>query len=101
MASGPRPSCRRGRRPEPGDQRQDVREHLARHGDFGHLERDVAPVAHNLGADLDQVLPQTGQRPGLRRLGHRQRAHEVAEVISQRMQLETHGIGGDITAASI
>jgi hypothetical protein len=30
-----RSSCRRRRRPQPGDQRQDVREHLARDGDLG------------------------------------------------------------------
>jgi hypothetical protein len=53
----------RGRRPQPGDQRQDFREHLPRYRDLGHLEGDVAPVADDLGADLDQLLAQAGQRP--------------------------------------
>jgi hypothetical protein len=36
---------------------------------IGHLERHIAPVAHQLGADLDQLSPQAGQRPRFRRLG--------------------------------
>ena len=39
-----RSSCGRRRRPQPGDQRQDVGEHLSRHRYLGHLECDVAPV---------------------------------------------------------
>src|SRR5207302_5472702 len=34
------PSCRGGRRAQPGDQRQDVGEHLPRDCDLGHLEPD-------------------------------------------------------------
>jgi hypothetical protein len=34
-----------------------------------HLERDVATVADDLGADLDQLLAQAGQRPRLAALG--------------------------------
>ena len=49
-------SCRRGRCPQPGDQRQDVGEHLSRHRDFGQLECDVAAMADDLRADLDQLL---------------------------------------------
>ena len=30
---------------------------------FGHLERNVTPVANHFGADLDQLLAQTGQGP--------------------------------------
>jgi hypothetical protein len=48
-----RRSCRRGRWPQPGDQRQNVGEHLPRHRDFGHLEGDVAAVTDDLRADLD------------------------------------------------
>jgi hypothetical protein len=55
-----RRSCRRGRCPQPGDQRQDLGEHLSRHRDLGHLERDLARVADDLGADLDQLLAQAG-----------------------------------------
>jgi hypothetical protein len=38
-------------------------------------------VAHHLRANLDQLLTQAGQRPGLRGLWHRQSSHEVAEVM--------------------
>ena len=31
--------------------------------DLGHLEDDVAAMAHDLGADLDELLPQARQRP--------------------------------------
>jgi len=30
-------------------------------GDFGHLEGDIAAVAHHLGADLDQLLLEARQ----------------------------------------
>ena len=59
------------------------------------MEGHVATVADDLRADLDQLFAQAGQRPRLRRLRHRQRAHEVAEVVGQRMQLEAHGISGE------
>jgi hypothetical protein len=52
-------------------------------------------VTDDLGPDLNQFLAQAGQRPWLRRLGHRQRSHKVAEVVGQHMQLETHRIGGE------
>jgi hypothetical protein len=56
LASEPRrSSCWRGRCPQPGDQRQDVGEHLPRHGDLRHLERDVAAVADDFRADHGQV----------------------------------------------
>jgi hypothetical protein len=58
----------RGWCPQPGDQHQDFPEHLPRHRDLGHLERDVAAMADDLRADLDQLLVQAGQRPRLRRL---------------------------------
>ena len=63
------PACSRRRwrwlRPEFGNQPQDLGEHVPRHGDLGHLESDVAAVADEPGADLDQLLPQAGQRPVL------------------------------------
>ena len=58
------PSCRCGRRPQPGDEHQDFLEHLPRHRDLSQLEDDVAAVAHHLGADLDQhpgkLCPRVG-----------------------------------------
>lgn len=47
-------------RPQFGDQPQDVGEEVSRNSDFGHLERNVAAVADDLGADLDQLLPVIG-----------------------------------------
>ena len=43
--------------PEPIDPAQDLGEQGARHRDLGQLEHDVAAMAHDLGADLDQLLP--------------------------------------------
>jgi len=45
------------------DQPQDLLEQFSRHRDLGHLEDGVPGMAHDLGADLDQLLPQAGQRP--------------------------------------
>ena len=42
--------------------------------DFGHLKRDIAAMAHDLRADLDEFLLQACQRPIFDRLGRRQRA---------------------------
>jgi hypothetical protein len=49
-------------------------------------------MADDLGADLDQLLAQAGQRLRFRCLRHRQRAHEVAKVVGERVELEAHGI---------
>jgi hypothetical protein len=45
-------------------------------------------VAHHLRTDLDQLLLQARQRPVFDRLGRRQRAQEIAEIVGQRMKLE-------------
>jgi len=87
-----------GRRPKPGNKHQDVPEHEPRHGDLGHLKRNVAAVADDLRTDFDQLLAQAGQRPRLRRVRHRQRAHEVAEVVGQHMEPQADGIGSEGTA---
>jgi len=49
------------------------------------LECDLAAMADDLRADLDQLLAQAGQRPRFRRLGHRQRPHEVGKVVGERV----------------
>jgi hypothetical protein len=60
--------------------------------DLGHLERDIAPMAaDDLRADLDELLLQTRHRPILDRLRRRQSAQEIAEIVGQRMKLETDG----------
>ncbi len=66
--------------------------------DLRHLESDVATVAHDLGADLDQLFAQSGQRPVLNVFRQRQRSHEVAEVISERMELKPDGIVAEAVA---
>ena len=63
--------------------------------DLGHLECDVAAVVDDLRADLDQLLLQARQRPVLDRLGCRQRAQEVAEIVGERMKLEPARVGGE------
>src|SRR3954447_22786261 len=85
-------SCWRGQCPQPRDQQQDVREHLPRYRDFGKLECDVAVMADDLRADLDQLLLEAGQRPRLCCLWHRQCAHEITQIVGQGMKLKTHGI---------
>ena len=54
-------------------------EHLLRDGDLGHLECDVAAVAHHLRADLNQLLLQARERPVLT-FGSGV-AQEIAEVV--------------------
>ena len=87
-------SCWRRWCSQPRDELQNILEHLPRHCDLGHLKCDVTAMAHDLGADLDQLLAQAGQRPRLCRLGHRQRPHEIAEVVREGMELETNRVGG-------
>ena len=48
------------------DQAQNLLEHLPWDGDLGHLKGDIATVADDLRADLDQLLLQARQRPILR-----------------------------------
>ena len=57
-------SCRhvgRGRRSEPIDSAEDVGEQVTRDSDLGHLEDNVATVADDLRADLDEIFAQRGQ----------------------------------------
>ena len=61
----PHGSSRHRRPMQPGDPRQDLSKHPSRHRDLRHLERDIAAVADHLRADLDQLLPERGQRPVL------------------------------------
>ena len=82
-------SCWRGGRlrPQFPDQPQNLLEHLPWNGDLGHLEDEIATVADDLRASLDQLLLQARQRPILDRLGRRQRAQEIAEIVGERMKL--------------
>jgi hypothetical protein len=67
---GPLRSGRRnGWSPQAVDPAQDFGEEHPRHRHLGQLEDDVAAVAHDPGADLDQLLAQRGQRPLRDRVG--------------------------------
>ena len=47
-------------------------------------------MAHDLGADLDQLLAACGQGPVLDRLRQSQGPQEVAEIVGQSMQLKAN-----------
>ncbi len=66
------------------DQAQDFSEQFLRHGNLGQLERDIPAVADNFGPDLDQRLPQRGQRPMLLASG---RCYAAFGKASVRMKL--------------
>ena len=93
----PRSSCWYWRRPQPqaSDAAQDFGKQGARHCDLGQLEHDVAAMAHDPGADLDQLLAQRGQRPMLDPLRQGQCAQEVGEVVGERVQLEAYSVVPD------
>src|SRR6516164_625607 len=74
----------------PGGVREEGR--TERDHNLGHFERFIAPVADDFAPIL--LLAQAGQRPGLRRFRYRQRPHEVAKVVGEGMELETHGVSG-------
>jgi hypothetical protein len=78
--------------------RRNLLEHLPWDGDLGHLEGDIAAVAHHIRADLDQLVLEGGQRPITHRFRRRQRAQEIAEVVGEGMKLEPHRVGGKRSA---
>jgi hypothetical protein len=69
--------------------------HLTRDGDLRHLEGDVAAMADDLRGNLDQRLLEGRHRPVLYRLRRRQCAQEIAEIVGERVKLETDGVGGE------
>ena len=63
-------------------------EAVARDGNLGQLERDLASMAHHAGTDLDQTGLNAREGPVsdfLRQFGT---LEEVAKVVSQRMKLK-------------
>ena len=80
-------------RPQFRDQSQNLLEHLPWDGDLRHLEGDITAVADELSANLDQLFLQARQRPVLDRLGSRQRAQDVAEIVGERVKLKSNGVG--------
>jgi len=91
-------SCRGRSRSEPVDAAQDVSEQASRDGDLGKLECDVAPMAYDLRADLDELLSQCGQRPMFDRFGQGECPHEVAEIVGQCVKLKADGIVVELSA---
>jgi len=67
-------SHRRRQWTQRGDCREDLLEQRTRHHHLRHLEGDRSTVPDDLRADLDQPVPQRGQRPMLDLLGQRQGA---------------------------
>ncbi len=55
-------------------------------------------MTHDLGADLGQLFAQSGQRPVRNVFRQRQRSQEVAEVMSERMELKPDGIAAEAMA---
>ncbi len=86
-----------GKRPrsEPIDAAQDVSEQVSRDCDLRHLEGDIAPVAHDLAADLDQPVPERRQRPVPHGIRQGQGSQEVAEIVGKCVKLETDSIVGE------
>src|SRR3546814_17212281 len=75
------------------DPPQDVPEQIEAYGNFGRLERDVVAMSDDLGADLDQLLPDGGQRPMLHLLRPRQAPRKVGEIVGQGMRSEERRVG--------
>ena len=90
-----RPSCRNRFSSEPVDAAQDVSEQASRDCDLGNLERDIAPVAHDLAPDLDQPVPERRHRPVSHGVEQSQRSQEVAKVVGECVKLETDSIVGE------
>ncbi len=82
------PSWRHGARPQPVDPPQYFSEQGFGDSDLCKLECDVATMTYDLGTELDQLLPECRQRPVLDRLRQGQCTQEVAEIVSERMELE-------------
>ncbi len=60
---------RQRRRSQAVNQAQDVGEQASRDCDFGRVERDIATMVNDHGAELCQFLPERRQRPMLHYLG--------------------------------
>ncbi len=55
-------------------------------------------MTDDLRADLDQLFLEARERPVFDRLGRGEGAQEVAEIIGERVKLETDGVGGETAA---
>ena len=91
-----RPSCGSRFWPEPLNAVQYVGEQVPGNGDLRHLEGNVAPVVHDLAADLDQPVPERRQRPVLHGVGHGQGSQAGAEIVDECVKLETDSIVSEL-----
>jgi hypothetical protein len=64
----------------------------ASEGPKGELEHDVAAMTHDSRTDLDQLLAQLRERSMLDLLRQGQHAHEVREVVGERVQLQPNRV---------
>lgn len=55
-------------------------------GKFGDLKRDIAAMAHDFRAGLDQLFLQT----------RRQHVRKITGIVGQRMKLKADGVGGEL-----
>jgi len=55
-------------------------------------------MVDDLGTDLDQFLPQRGQRPVFDLLRQCKRPHEVAQIVSQGMKLQANLVVAELAA---
>jgi hypothetical protein len=78
--------------PQVVDPAQEVGEQRPWHRHLGQLEDDVAAVAYDPGADLDQLLAQRRERPVLDIRGQGQRTQEIREIVGKGVKLEPHGV---------
>jgi len=60
------------------------------HGDFRHLEDDIARMGHDFGSDLHELLPEGGQGPVPHLSRQGQPTQEIAQVIGQDKKLKTN-----------
>jgi hypothetical protein len=72
-----------------------IKTHLSREFGFSHLKRDIAAMAHDLRADLDQLLFEARQRPILYGFRRRQRAEKIAKILGECIKPMADGVGGE------
>ena len=84
--------------PEARDQAEDFFEQCLGHGHLCHLEREIAPMAHQLGADLDQLLPERCERPVAHLLRQCQYPEKVRQVVGESEELNSCGVVKDFLA---
>ena len=83
-------SWRQGGQPQTVNLPQDLGERDSRDGDLCELKGDVAAISHDLCADLNELVPQRGERLVFHSFGQRQGAQEVAEIVGEGMELQAN-----------